>query len=89
MKTYSFRGYGNFSGDFGWDEGINLSEPLEVEDKFEEDPIKFMGKYVKEVYFNEHNGYRDIELLVQAYDKVDAAAYAQIYCDYFYPDYEY
>ena len=85
MKTYSFRGFGNFSHDFNWDSGIDLSEPLEVEDKFEES-IMFMGKYVRETYFNEHNGSREIELLVQAYDKVDAEVYARIYCDYYYPD---
>lgn len=88
MKTYNVFGCGNFSWNYNWDSGIaNLSDAIETEETFE--PSKgFMGEYVNETYFNEHGGSREVNLLVRANDPDEAVAYARIFCDKFYPEFD-
>ena len=93
MKYFKFNGHGNYSNDYGWDDGITLSTPKEI------DPadavvdysanfsgIPFLGFYVDEVECNEHGGSRDITLIVRAVNEADACWYAQQYCSVFYPE---
>lgn len=83
-KTFKIEGFGNFSNDFGWDDGVDLSQPVYTDEIFVPSDM-FMGRYVEETYCNEHGGSRNITLIVEARDMEQALFYAKVYCDYYYP----
>ena len=84
MNKFKIEGFGNYSYDFGWDNGVTLSEPVYTEEPFEASD-KFMGRYVNEVSSNEHGGSRNVTLIVEAWDMEQALFYAKSYADYYYP----
>lgn len=93
MVYFKFSGHGNYSHDYGWDNGVDLSTPEEINPvdavidygaHFSE--IPFLGLYVDEVECNEHGGSRNITLIVRAVNEADAEWYARQYCLAFYPE---
>lgn len=45
MYTFKIEGFGNYSHDFGWDNGVMLSEPVYTNEEFVPSDM-FMGRYV-------------------------------------------
>lgn len=86
IKRFKIEGFGNYSHDFGWDDGVNLGQAVETEEEFVPDDIMFMGRYVNETFRNEHGGSRNVTLIVEAFDLDEALFYAKIYCDYYFPE---
>lgn len=84
-KTYKVNGFGNFSWNYNWDSGVDcLSDPVETNEEFEESPM-YLGKYVNQIFINEHGGSRNLDLLVLARDEDEAHFYARVFCDKYYP----
>lgn len=86
MKTYKFSGYGNFSGSFGWDNGLSSSLGAEIDSSdavaSEESAADYSSMMVvdlplsqeKGLYYcsNEHGGSRNVEGYVIAESKESA-----------------
>lgn len=85
IKRFKIEGFGNYSHDFGWDNGVDLGQAAETEEEFVPSDM-FMGRYVHETYSNEHGGSRNVTLIVEAFDLDEALFYAKLYCDYYYPE---
>ena len=89
MKTKNFIivGIGHFSESFGWDDGLDLREPIETKEEytFEETPM-FLGRYVNVITANEHGGSRYVTLLVRGFNSEDAMEYARMYAERYYPE---
>ena len=84
IYTFKINGFGNYSHSYNWDNGIDFSEPVYTEEEFIPND-GFMGRYVNEIFTNEHGGSRNVDLLVQAGTIEDAMTYARIYGEHYYP----
>ena len=93
MLYFKFEGHGNYSHDYGWDDGVSLSAPEEISPAdavvdygAEFNQLHFLGLYVDEIELHEHGGSRDITLIVRGINEADAEWYALQYCAVFYPE---
>ena len=85
--TYIVRGYGNYSHDFDWDNGISFSEPELTEEKL--DVCNFYCGLFRDIEClenREYNGSRSVELRIEAYSKDHAMYLAKIWGDYYCPE---
>lgn len=88
MKIYEIYGFGNFSFDFCWDNGLSFTTPVETDDEFVPNDLQFMGRYVNEVSRNEHGGSRSVYIHVEAHDEYEALTYAKTWASYYYPEFD-
>lgn len=89
MKIYEIYGFGNFSHDFCWDNGLSFCTPVETDVReFVPNDPQFMGRYVNEVSCNEHGGSRSVYVHVEAYDEYEALTYAKIWASHYYPEFD-
>ena len=84
---YSLFCWGNFSHDFSWDSGMNVS----LEGIFQSlDNVEgWRSPYfpaVIESDFNEHGGSRNCQLYVIAHNEAEALERARKFLDYYYPE---
>ena len=79
MKYYYFTGYGNFSHDYGWDNGCSyLFQEMGTEEEFITEPSSWFSD-VREIWFNEHEGSRSSDLLIRAENLCSACTKAEEY----------
>lgn len=92
MFMYYVPCFGNFSHDFGWDDGLRVNTPIDYADSaFAEENVTFyeeafLGSNVSVLYTNEHGGSREVDLAVWANDARQAYEYAWTWAQYNYPE---